>query len=123
MGRHYIYAHLTQSSLIEDVSELFKADMLIPVDIGFLAKELLSMEMDWKMMKKLSVIMNICVVFTWTISPSSSSDRSTPSLVRTNLISDVDTIPFPSYVGLHTYLHMINSDTKYECLNTIPFPS
>ena len=52
MGRHYIYAHLTQSSLIEDVSELFKADMLIPVDIGFLAKELLSMEMDWKMIKK-----------------------------------------------------------------------
>ena len=47
MGRHYIYAHLTQSSLIEDVSELLKADMLIPVDIGFLANELLSMEMDW----------------------------------------------------------------------------
>ena len=46
MGRHYIYAHLTQSSLIEDVSELLKADMLIPVDIGFLAKELLIKEHD-----------------------------------------------------------------------------
>ena len=46
MGRHYKYAHLTHSSLIEDVSELFKADVLIPVDIGFLAKELFSMEID-----------------------------------------------------------------------------
>ena len=35
---------------------------------------------------------------TCTISPSSSSVSSTPSRVRTNLISDVDTIPFPSCI-------------------------
>lgn len=35
---------------------------------------------------------------TCTISPSSSSVSSTPSLVSTNFISEVDTIPFPSCI-------------------------